>query len=150
MASTKKSTKKPAAKKAVVKAPAAKKPAPRPTFAKVDSTKAAAPKKAVAVKASTSGYALEDGIDKPARSRYSTPSPYPFESMVVGQSFFVPAAIERALYTSEKEADEAQREETARVANRMSGATRRFTKRNVGVTLSVRTVENGVRVWRDK
>jgi hypothetical protein len=39
-------------------------------------------------------------------------------------------------------------EEKKRIANRLSGATRRFTKHNPAVKFAVRTVEDGIRVWR--
>lgn len=147
--STKAAKKSAPAKKASAKLPSVKKPTlslAKPVTAK----KASAPKVAAVKKANTTSYTIETGIEKPARTRVSVPSPYPFATMEKGQSFLVPAEIDRAFYASEEEADKAQREELARVANRMSGASRRFTKRNAGVKLSVRTVENGVRVWRDE
>lgn len=98
---------------------------------------------------STSQYAIDDNIPIPSRPfRKGRVSPYPYASLEVGQSFFVPAEIEKALYTNEKEAAEAQREEYRVVANRLSGGTRRFAKRNPGYRFAVRTVEGGIRVWR--
>ena len=154
MAKSTKAAKKTTAKKGVpstkhnVAVAFAKKPAL--TLAK-SAKKVAAPKVAAAKKpANTTSYTIEKDVEKPARTRVSVPSPYPFATMGKGDSFLVPAEIDRAFYASEDEADKAQREELARVANRMSGASRRFTKRHAGVKLSVRTVDNGVRVWRDE
>jgi len=122
------------------------------------SKKAVAPKKdksaAKAAKpvSNATGIVLEGGIDIPARTRSAGASPYPFASMAVApaenSTFLIKAEVEPALYTNEKEAEDARLEEARKIANRLSGATRRFTKSNPGFKFAVRTVPEGVRVWR--
>lgn len=102
--------------------------------------------------AAASEFALEDSVEIPPRKHGGggAVSPYPFKHMKPSQSFFVAAEIERGLYTTEAEADEAQLEESRKVVNRMTGAVRRFSKLNDGYKFTVRTVSDphGVRVWR--
>lgn len=109
------------------------------------------PKKTAASQATgntSSSFALDDGIDVPARSRQGGVSPYPFATMKAGQSFHVPHNIDAALFNTPDEHVQASTEESRKIANRLSGATRRFTKANDGSKFAVRTVEGGVRVWR--
>lgn len=130
----------------MTKEKAAKKPA-----------KEKAPKKEKAVKTETvadeaapvaSKFTLEDNVPLPARIRAGGVSPYPFASMQVGQSFLVQADIDPDLYTSDEEFGKALVEEFRVLANRLSGATRRFTKTHEGYKFAVRTTSDGVRVWR--
>lgn len=85
------------------------------------------------------------------RSLRKGQSRYPFAMMNVGQTFFVPVAIERALYVSVEEADAAEREELARTSNRLSGAARSFSKNAEGYRFSIVVgrdeASNSVGVW---
>lgn len=90
------------------------------------------------------------GVVRPPRVRLSGASPYPFKSLPVGGSFMIPAeVIDKANYSTEKEAAKAQAEACGLVANRLSGATRRFTKRNDGYKFTVFTVDNGTTLGFD-
>lgn len=90
------------------------------------------------------------GVVRPPRVRLSGASPYPFKSLPVGGSFMIPAeVIDKANYSTEKEAAKAQAEACGLVANRLSGATRRFTKRNDGYKFTVFTVDNGTSLGFD-
>lgn len=99
-----------------------------------------------------SAFKLEGGIAVPPRSRLGGVSPYPFAQMTVapadGSTFQVSHGMDAALYNTPDEAKQAQTEEARKIANRLSGATRRFTKQNKGFKFAVRTVDGGVRVWR--
>lgn len=117
-------------------------PAKKPVAAKSTKT-AKKPSAPVAVRPNATSFKLIDNVTLPPRVRKGGASPYPFASMVAGQSFMVAATIERSIYANEAEADKAQLEECRRVANRLSGAVRRFTKRNEGFKFAVRTVANG-------
>lgn len=107
--------------------------------------KKAAP--ALSVVANATSFELRDNVPVPAISRRSNgpATIYPFASMTVGKSFFVSSAIDASTFTDETEAAKAQGEATKTVANRLSGAVRRFTKKNEGYKFNVRaTVEDGV------
>lgn len=114
--------------------------------------KAAAPKKmALSLVSNNTSFTLEDGVELPARIRTGGGTPYPFAAMAIGQRFFVGTQIDTSKYSSADEAAAAQREENERVANRLSGAVRRFTKKHEGFKFAVRTVTDpsaGVGVWR--
>lgn len=86
-----------------------------------------------------------EGVIRPPRVRMAgPPSPYAFASRKVGSAFLVPAeVIDQSKYTKPEEGRKAQGEACARVANRLSGATRRFTKRNPEYKFTVFTVMNG-------
>lgn len=118
-----------ATKKTPKKAAAKKLPAPKP------------------VEAMESAYAIEDNVPLPPRARSSNPA-YPFRTLKPGQSFLVPAEIDRSIYKSDAEADKAQVEECRKIANRLSGAKRRVEKKDPSLKFAIRTVEGGVRVWR--
>lgn len=96
----------------------------------------------------TSSFELEDNIPMPARQRFGNSTPYPFATMEVGQSFIVRVEVDADLYVDDNELGKAVVEEQRKIANRLSGATRRFTKSREGFKFGVRTVEGGVRVWR--
>lgn len=107
-------------------------------------------KNAKPVVENTTEFKLVDGVVRPPRVRMGGKSPYPFSSMPVGKSFLLPAeVIDKSKYVSEKEANKAQGDACARIANRLSGATRRFTKRNAGYKFTVFTVLNGVSLGFD-
>jgi hypothetical protein len=63
---------------------------------------------------------------------------YPFAAMPVGQKFFVNATIDESKYSDAGEAKKAQDEALQTAANRLSGAVRRFTKKNEGYAFNVR------------
>lgn len=132
--------------------------------AKVVKTPKPAPKPTVAPAATgESKYEVIYGVKRPARIvRTGGVSPYPFATMRVGGFFFIPAQIDKSKYKTPAEGEQAQLEECRRVVNRMSGATRRFSKKNKGFKFSVRTtysakeeglsktVDTGIGVWRDQ
>ncbi|RTL04970.1 hypothetical protein EKK58_09190 [Candidatus Dependentiae bacterium] len=97
-----------------------------------------------------SKFALEDGIAIPASTRVGGVSPYPFANMAEGQSFFVAADIDEAFYSDANELAAAKVEECRKIANRLSGASRRFSKNHEGYKFAIRTQTEptGVRVWR--
>lgn len=127
---------------------------------KVAPKKAAKPKtpKTETSKASTPALAQADGFkydildegDMPEAMRMSrsVASPYPFAAMEVGKGFVVAHDIDPDLYASETEAETAKREALRTIANRLSGAVRRFTKKNDGFKFKVYTAANGVGVKR--
>lgn len=137
----------------MAKSTAKKKPTPakKPVFKKTTLVKpdaktssiAKANSPAIAIKPNATSFKLVDDVQLPPRIRKGGASPYPFASMAIGQSFMVAAVIERSIYSSEEEADKAQNEECRKVANRLSGAVRRFTKHNTGYKFAVRTVSTG-------
>lgn len=92
-------------------------------------------------------FEIEDDVPMPARAR-SAAAAYPFRALKPGQSFKVPAEIDRSVYKNEKEADKAQAEECRKIANRLSGAKRRVEKSDPSLKFAIRTVGDGVRVWR--
>lgn len=96
-------------------------------------------------KANATEFKLVDNFTPPPRPRFTTGvSRYPFESMAVGQSFlYLAEVIDASLYAGEREANKAQSEACAQVANRMSGATRRFSKTHPGYKFKITTVTNG-------
>ena len=102
----------------------------------------------------TNKYAIEKGIAMPARQRFggeAGPSPYPFDDMEVGDAFFIQVEVDASEYAADEQA-KVIAEDQRKIANRLSGATRRFTKQNEGVKFGVRSAEKdgtkGVRVWR--
>lgn len=100
--------------------------------------------------ATAGGFVLETGIDIPARTRFGgegTETSYPFADMTAGQSFLMPVSVPETI-KDEKEKAKAFKEEARKLSNRISGAIRRFKKNNPGANFAVRTVDNGVRVWR--
>jgi len=129
-------------KAAAPKKEKAAKPAKEP---KTETATTVAAEKAAPV---ASAFTLEDNVPIPARIRAGGVSPYPFIDMQPGQSFVVEASVDADLYTSASEAEKAKAEESRTIANRLSGAVRRFTKRHTGYKFAVRTVPEGVRVWR--
>ena len=151
--------------KAAPKAPApAKAPKPKTAApktakkAKVPGTasEASAKKAATPATARDSDFTVEYDIPMPAVTRKAPPveSPYKFETMKVGGSVLFPVDYDMDI------ADEAEREKTwqeaARtMANRVTGAVRRFTKKPEysDYKFASRTVADdqlgfGVRVWR--
>lgn len=134
-----KEVKKATAKKSVVNVSAPKKvalkkvkstyvaPAALPVGERLTSKKTVA-----ATKPNTTEFKIVSGVEKPVRQRLGA-SPYPFASLPVGDSFLVAAeVIDATFYAGAQEATKAQAEALAVVSNRMSGAVRRFTKRNEG------------------
>lgn len=115
--------------------------------------KATAPKPTASADASTatkpSSFVLRDDVPLPITTRSGGASEiYPFGAMSVNQSFEVPVSIEAGLYTDESEAAKALLEEKRKVANRLSGATRRYAKKDQSRKFAVRTTQGGVGVWR--
>lgn len=93
--------------------------------------------------------------ERPALTR-NMPSPYPFATMDVNDRFFVDVEIDTSRYDAD-EAAKAIREEQKRIANRLTGAGRRFNKRsNSDFKFSVRPWVNPtndkptVAVFRDE
>lgn len=118
-------------------------PAPAPV------APAAAPVEAPAA----SSFALDDNLPVPTVTRtIGQPSNYPLGSVNVGQSFIVPVAVADTI-TDEGERAKAWKEEARKVANRLSGAVRRFRESHEDIHFAIRTVNDdtlghGVRVWR--
>mgnify|MGYP003385921319 CR=1 FL=1 len=116
--------------------------------------KASKPKKAKAEVAETSQaeskFTILDNVPIPPRARGGNggQSQYPFAQLGVGQSFILAHEVDEELYPDETERKAAIVEESQKLANRLSGATRRFTKNNEGFKFTVRTVPEGVQVWR--
>ena len=105
--------------------------------------------------AKASGFKLDTGVPIPARrvvtGGNSTGTNYPFKDMPVGSSFLVEAEVPENTKAEEREA--VFKDTQKRVANRMSGAIRRFKKANpdynfVSRQVSDDTAGHGVRVWR--
>lgn len=119
--------------------------------AKVVKTPKPAPKPTVAIAATGSKYPVLEGAGWPARIvRTGGVSPYPFATMKPEAVFFVSAQIDKSKYKTPAEADQAQLEECRRVVNRMSGATRRFSKKNKGFKFSVRTAYSAIELgWSE-
>lgn len=102
-----------------------------------------------AAKENTTAFTLESDIAIPPRATSAGKAAYPFASMAVGQSFLV--AVEKVdpdLYVDAAEVAAANREAKEKVSNRMSGAIRRFAKTHPHVKLTMRTVDEGIRIWR--
>lgn len=138
----------PKVKKPVVGKASAKKVVPIRVGADDDAKDTKAPKAAP----SAGGITVEDEgtYEWPeSRARFGGSSAlYPFATMEKGQSFFIPAEkVDASAYSSETEANKAQSEACSLVANRLSGAVRRFTKRNAGYTFQVKTVNDTQRGW---
>ena len=78
-------------------------------------------------------FAVESGIPTPLRGKSGHHCKYPYASMKVGDSFLVP-------YTNGKhnEAD----------VKRVKAAVYGYAQYNVGYRFSVRSMSNGIRVWR--
>lgn len=123
--------------------------AKKKTVASKPKTPKAATAKPVHIAASTE-FVLHTGRDVPVRTRAPGASPYPFAAMEVGQHFTVDATVDDALYTDANELHSARVEELRKVANRLSGATLRFTKRHSEYKFAVRMLpdEGKVGVWR--
>lgn len=89
------------------------------------------------------GYKLVRGIElPPSRRGGSGSSIYPLSELDVGLSFFEPASIDESGYTSPQEAKKAQSEFIALKHNRLSGAIRRYVKRNPETKFSARIVRD--------
>lgn len=137
-------------KKPVSKAPAKKAVAMK----KVTSVKAAP----VAQKAETDkpeiteakGYKLISGIELPPRRSGGGEPLYPFNALGVGVSFFEPATIDPSKYVSPKEAKDAQSELIGVKHNRISGAIRRFVKRNPELKFRARIVRDATKYGYDE
>lgn len=110
-------------------------------------------------------YTVETGIELPPVSRLNAgrgASPFlaPVQALKLStdpkklQSFFIPAEI-AANITDETEKAKAYKESARKIANRISGLTRRLTKANPTETYAIRSMTNaagipGVRVFRVK
>lgn len=136
-----KAVKKTVAKKATVKSPAKK----------TAVVKVAAPKADKPVKAKEAAPAVANStafeIKKAGTYNYQSASlratghsSYPFASLDVEDGFFIPASVDTSKIVSAEEATQVQREALAKVANRMSGAVRRFGKHNADKKFSVTMV----------
>lgn len=67
---------------------------------------------------------------------------YPFAAMPINKGFFVSAQIDASKYSDAGEAKKAQDEALQTAANRLSGAVRRFTKKNEGFAFNVRKFQD--------
>lgn len=116
------------------------------TAEKTETTEAAAPAPVI----STSKITIDKNVPIPATVRSGGVSPYPFSTMEVTDSFLIKSDVDADLYANDEEFGKALVEDFRVIANRLSGACRRFTKRNEGYKFRVKTVpaEFGVRVWR--
>jgi len=94
------------------------------------------------------GFVIEDNIPIPARKRFGGNSIYPVANLQVGQSFIVPANVDADLYADHNELGKAIKEQLRTISNRLSGAVRRFTKKNEALKFRVAITDDGVRVWR--
>jgi hypothetical protein len=93
-------------------------------------------------------FKLEDKIEIPAISRaVGGGTKYPFADMKADQSFLLPVAVPNNVKDPEERA-QVFKEQARVVSNRMAGATRRFRKSHPNARFAVRTVAEGVRVWR--
>lgn len=157
--------KKPAAK-AVKKVPAPKSVRGKPTKAKPYVAPKALPvAKPLKASKETKPSAAPVGENKTAFSLFKSEgvrppkirpeaghSMYPFASMAVDDGFFVAADVDTSNFSDEGEAAKAQMEKCHALSNRLTGAVRRFTKRNEGYKFTVRIVKEpamGVNVYRD-
>ena len=73
-------------------------------------------------------YEVVSGIPVPTPHKPTTPSPYPFDALNVGDSFFVPGATHRT------------------IANHLN----RYRSKNRNKTLVSRIIDGGLRIWRTK
>lgn len=131
-------------------------PAPKAatkTATKTAAAPAPAPAPAAPAAPVVSSFALDDNLPVPTVTRtIGQPSNYPLGSMNVGQSFLAPVAVADTI-TDEGERAKAWKEEARKVANRLSGAVRRFRESREDIHFAIRTVNDdtlghGVRVWR--
>ena len=133
-------------------APTAAKTAPKPTPVAATANEETNNDKTEAKTAS--GFKLDTGLSIPARTRPTgtgSTATYPFKDMPVGSSFLVEAEV--PANTKDEERDAVFKDVQRKVANRMSGAIRRFKKANPGYDFASRQVDSdelgrGVRVWR--
>lgn len=97
-----------------------------------------------------SAFKIEKGIPIPAVSRVGGSSVYAWGMMEDGDSVFFPAEVDAEFYADKVELDKATKESLKVIANRLSGATRRYTKKNPEFKFRIRTEgsPSGVRVWR--
>lgn len=139
------------------KAPTAPTGAPKPTAPQASASETTGETATAATTETTTAKAsfkLDTGLSIPARrapTGGNTGSNYPFKEMPVGSSFLVEATVPQN--TKAEERDAVFKDEQKRVANRMSGAIRRFKKANEGFDFAMRQVNDdelghGVRVWR--
>lgn len=81
-------------------------------------------------------------------SRVSTQ--YPFDSVELNGGFEVLVkCFDSSSYANEGEAKKAFKDEQRKIQNRLTGAIRRFGKKDATRKFSVRVTEGGVGVWRD-
>lgn len=129
--------------------------APKPTAATAPDTATTPASTTETTTAKASGFKLDTGVPIPARRApvggNSTGTNYPFKTMEVGQSFLVEAEV--PANTKDEEREAVFKDAQKRVANRMSGAIRRFKKANPDYNFVSRQVNDdtaghGVRVWR--
>lgn len=134
-----------AAKPAKTAAPKIKKPKKEKVVKAVEADVPAAPA------AASSSIVIEKDIPIPATVRNGGASPYPFGQMEVNDSFIIKSSKDADLFASDEEFGKALLEDYRTIANRLSGAVRRFTKKTEeNFRFRVKTVpsEGGVRVWR--
>ena len=103
------------------------------------------------------GFTFDTGLEVPATARPSRTSETAekLAAMPVGASFLEPVAVPDTIEDS-AERQKVFKENARTVSNRLSGAIRRFKKRNPeGFAFAMRTVDSpdlgtGVRVWRQE
>lgn len=102
----------------------------------------------------TTAYTIEKNIPFVRRRVGGGKTNYPFAQMEKGDSILIASEIsndDAALYANETEHKQAQREDLKVIANRLSGATRRFVKKNGDYKFAIQAEyepKAGVRVWR--
>lgn len=102
------------------------------------------------VKANTSKYEIRKDVPLPPPTRPTGGgSMYPLALLAeAGDSFQVPHDVDADLYTTDAEYKKAVAESKRSIQNRLTGAVRRFKKSHPDVALIVRTLPDGVGVWR--
>ena len=133
------------------KKPAAKKPvAPKKETAPKNETANAPANEPVASNASgelvkvVNGFEIRRGVPVPPRTRTGGGDlKYPFDALEIGDHLPVPVDVDKDLYTSETEYQNALKEGKRAVQNRLSGAARRYMKSHPDVKLAVRVQKDG-------
>lgn len=118
--------------------------------------KTSAPKasttKATTATAAAPEFQFDDGLEiPPARKPATTDLTRKLQAMPVGKSFLEAVTVPDSVVGAERE--KVFTELSRKVANRLSGAARRFTKANPAYAFEIRTVRDdklghGVRIWR--
>ena len=95
---------------------------------------------------------VEDNVPLPPVSRGSASKTSALNEKLLalspGQSFLVPVKVPTSIKDKDERA-KAFKEAARKVSNRISGNMRRVAKSNAGYSFSIRTQDDGVRVWRD-